>query len=673
MKRIALGCAIVALLLVALIVMFASSRNARQTPQSGAAMDLSSNPAAASTKRPQTADVAPAAALPGGTASAAPEGINVRFKRSGQPGIGTMGVQRQTREDGSVRTVVTRASATGLLLLPGGRDWSLEVIDEPTSLTLVVLQETPPVGTTLDVWEPVRFVGGVDFGRIPPHRQVAVRLGTGPRELPSARVRRTRDSQLRVDPTEDAPWGLKLRPAPRDWRIISLDEGGIYTSPWMLSEFEPQLLATSATGTAGLAEGTFDGLTPRETRKLPIRLLPLTALEVSMDAPPDTEPLAVALGIRDAKVDPAWADEVAPIMSVIDVVNPALSDFLASRGNEFLDPERPLRLAPLPPFVSMTLVARGMTPAQTPVRELSVPWGEVTRVHFDVADLFPTVRSRARVFGRITVEGTGEPAANIRLTLSHALGKHEADTDSDGRYSFTDVPTEQEMSVFIEAYDERTPPRFSRSLTEPIDAIPVDQIEVVKNFEVPGFRWLIVEDPAGDLKAGAEDTVIVALEHQQDGEWRDFTRVLDFNFTDEGCEAEIRIPGAWRAKALVGDGWIERRSGETTFGPTDSERRVVLAPAADGATPRQMRVLLPDGNPAVGVTVFMAPRFPDAQPFETMSDANGNMATPPTTFNQFRVRVDMELLEFGGEVTVTKGSVGTIQLQRVVQEPQAIP
>lgn len=545
----------------------------------------------------------------------------------------------------------------------------LEFADELTSLTLGNLERAPADSTTIDIPEPVRFrIDLREEGRpAPPDSRV--RLGWGEAEAASQRVRRNTGLAVKRGPQEDAPFGLQLPPSPSHWDQATLDSDGRFVTRWITAEHAPQLVAWTPQGRLAMQSLTFaDDLAPRSTIDEDLALDPLTALEVTVEHSPDFDPIPIALGIREGILDKAHSEKAALLLSVADQIDAPMGDFFAMRGNVFVDGEGTRLIAPVPAFESLYFVARGAIPALVPERTVAVPYGQTTRVVFSAAELYPTITRTRRFAGRCVIEGSDDAAPGVVIVASWLGQKREQVTSDQGRFVFNDLPENLEITFQIDAYDTGSPPRFSRSLTKSYDGLadladPIDEV-----WEIPAFKWLLVEDASGLLaRAEGSREVIVALERRNEaGEWEAFGDVLDFYFPEQGAEIEVRREGWWRAKVLS-DGFVTRYSDAGDLTGSKHEARVKLQQPVGVKPMYELRFRRPNGQPAPGVTVYLTPGFPDAATLETKTDASGIVRFGPYNIDRVGLRVGDEAEGFEGDVPLT-GVSALIELKPLEEE-----
>lgn len=581
----------------------------------------------------------PPAATPGPLLTPAiVEHYEVVWRRSGEP----------------VTDVVARVAAAGAdgreVLLHGKplppdffANATVRFHDLATSLALATFT-APPRTARLRLPEPIRLVGTIHDDANRPASLASVRLGQGDLELPGDRFRRITHSELRRAPDEDAPWGIPLKPTPTHWATVPVDRDANFQTGWFVADRAPKLFVWDSDGRVHIEEVAFPAtLRPREDLRLDVRLLPPTGLEIEIDYPPGHEGFPIAIGLATATPAPQWLDHSAFVLSVLDVMHTDVGRFATGHGNVFVTRSGARRFAPMPVLQSATLVARGATTALVPQREIAIPFGTITRVRFSREELFPEVRRWVRLEGRVQLEETGRPVPGARLVASWLAERHETETDADGRFVFPRVAADQELVLYLEAYDEQDTPRWSHSATRDFDGLADDP--TVLEWEIPGMYWMQL---LGTESRDREIPYVTLLRlDNETGEFAPFTGNAEYYLPPGFVEIELPAPGTWKALAQVSD--FVMAESEIAHFDEFGEDQVVRLLAPTGITDRaQVRVMTPRGTPAAGVTAYLVAPFPGLRRIEFTTDRSGAFTFGPYNIPSIGIRIESTLGHYEG-------------------------
>ena len=305
--------------------------------------------------------------------------------------------------------------------------------------------------------EPVREVSLQ--GRVVSPGERRLFAGSGPRFPVLERRRLDEASLLPRSHDENAPLGFEVPPSPRTWHEVPLAKDGTFRTPPLASSPPPQLLAVDSQGRLALVEpggkslargGVLDvgDLHPREAR----------ILEVELDVPETAIAADFMLGLEAARVSPIARDDVARVLSAIDLADPALANLLFQRGHLTLPRGKVTRLA-LPDFESVDLYVTGPIPGILVKRpNVALQPGLPTRLRLSGQELLGAAHGRrAPVRGQLVLEGAKTPVARARIVYNVLLEKHEAVTDAQGRFTLPPVPVDVPATVFVDAQDSTAP------------------------------------------------------------------------------------------------------------------------------------------------------------------------------------------------------------------------
>lgn len=564
-------------------------------------------------------------------------------------------------------SVQVHIDESGLLPVDGPLS-GLRLVDPVSGLLLLEVERTVEPGEAFSLPEPFRVSGRILLDPGVPAEFVTAAFGTGPRVPAAERVRTERGLSIRPSPDESTAWEVELPPSASLWLPLALDSTGRFTSPWTLADgHAPQVAAHDGAGRyTALDIRLPENLEPRKTVDAGEHPLgPLTGILVTIESPPQGAPtVPIALSLLDGRIGPGAMEGAQLLLSVADRIDPRVADFATGRGDYFMTPQGSTEIAPLPPFESVRLVARGATPMHVAERVFAIPQGNLVRVDFRADELYPVASDFFVMDGTLRLEGTNRPVTSARVVASWFGGRREAFADDDGRFLFEQVPSGQPLTFFVEAFDPASPPRYSHQETKPFPrGEPVDGRWTVE-WEVPGHQWLVVEDPAGLAFGGAEDPIVSLERLSPGGEWKPWPRVLEFYFGDDGVDIEIRQPGTWRA-VVQRHPLVALRSGPGTLAENDHETVVrLLDPGGDLRTVR-LRLLDPDGLPAARRTFHAVPAILGGQPVELLTDSHGIAELGPTNLDEFSIRVEGDTVFEG---TVRIGGVSIVDIQLVAGE-----
>jgi hypothetical protein len=592
--------------------------------------------------------------VPTPTPTPAPvERVRVEWRRTGAP---VTGVLARAYEGDALRD--ERRLDGEPIPGPWFDNVSVEFYDEPTSLLLAVVPMAPP-GGRLPLPEPVRVRGTLVDDDGDPALTAFLRLGHGETEFPSDRFRRLTHSQVIKAPDEDAPWGLALRPTPARWHTIHVGDDGGFSTPWFVADGAPQFFAWDNQGRSLVhAVDVARGTPPRSELTADLRMMAPTGLEVTVDFPPGETGFPIALGIKDAELDPAHAPWSAQIMGVLDIMNADVGRFATSHGNVHVTGTEPRRFAPLPAFTRLTLVARGATTALVPEREIAIRPGEITRVHFERDELFPTVRRWARLEGVVKLEETGRPVPDAQLVATWLNERAEAVSDADGRFAFPRVAADQELVVYLEAYDAEEKPRWSHTATRDFDGLAGDPAFV--EWEIPGMYWMILED-APTLPDGEIPYIVMQRYDEEKAAFETWGGNVEYYFPPGVVEIELARPGTWRALVGLSD-FVLTETEVVHYDEFGEDQRARVMPPTGVRDAVTIEVIAPDGSRPAGLMVMAAGPYPSLRPVEFTTDANGRFTLGPANVSTIEVRIEDDVAGwFGGAVDIGSGS-GVIRL-----------
>ncbi|MDX2176385.1 MAG: carboxypeptidase-like regulatory domain-containing protein [Candidatus Sumerlaeia bacterium] len=564
-----------------------------------------------------------------------------RYRVSGAPASGLEAIVRDLASGRSERFTVAKdggfpASASAS---------SVTMFDPVSSLTLAEIAQHP--------------AGGSEFDLPVPAKLRARAVLPGGKAADGVSLRFANYSGVR------AAWGLELGDFPANWQTYPSRGDGTVETDWLaLDELTGAVLYDNDDRYAFVDPVLSEPVEAHATLDLgDIELQEPARLAVNLTIPPDRDRAEVSLRIVELRVDAEDPYAVMDTLRMQEAVNPAVAEFSRGARPFTMDRTGAFRLAPMPPAPYVRIVATGDAPDKTVEHTVSFRMGETTTIDVDARGLFSPLVGTGRLQGTVTLEGTGEPLADVRVMVATGGERRsETVTDAQGRYELAGLPLNREQDALAMAFDaEGNPPRYSATRRGRAPAIESAERPARLDFQIPAFRWLIVnyEAKPPDLQAGL--VPVVGLEElDESGAWQALDPG-DAQVGDTFLMAEVSKPGTYRL--VFTDGALAlRRSEAVDFGPEDFRKEARFEPAPPRIDRLEVLILSPSGAPAANARVRIAPDIIGALTDDQFSGSRGTVELGPVECDLLDVHADHQSGFFQGKVPVTGSSI-TVRLQ----------